>query len=88
MKHLFIQILCIAGIIVLIHTQCRQVEKPLKPKAIRLVDTLVARQWSVLEPNEDSLCVLESIKIFEFAYDSILEIRLQEKNELIQYEVN
>ena len=66
---------------------CKNTDAPLKPKAIRLVDTLVAHQWKIIEPKQDSICDSNFDRIYAQAYDSIMTLRLLEKNELIQYEV-
>ncbi len=68
-------------------TSCEKKVRPLKPRTIKLIDTLFTQQWKVLEPQQDSLCQVEKSQIFKAAYDSILQIRTKEKSELIQYEI-
>ena len=68
-------------------SSCQPKVKPLKPRALKLIDTLAAQQWRQLEPIEDSLCQERNEELFSNAYDSILQVRIQEKSELIQYEI-
>lgn len=68
-------------------TACEKKVRPLKPSTIKLIDTLFTQQWKILEPQQDSLCQVEKEQIFKAAYDSILQIRIKEKSELIQYEI-
>lgn len=81
-------LICIWGIIGLaLASGCSKKEKPLRPQGIKLVDTLVAQQWKTIEPLEDSLCHINKNNVYQRAYDSIMEIRIVEKNELIRYEL-
>ena len=86
MKHRYFVIL---GWIMLImmSMSCNRAQKPLRPQGLKLVDTLVAKKWRILEPLEDSLCKEREAVIFEQAFDSIIQVRIEENSEMIRYDL-
>ena len=84
-RHIALSIFTV--LILILSFSCQEKVKPLKPSALKLIDTLVAQEWRLLEPVQDSLCQNQKEEFFLKAYDSILQVRMQEKSELIQYEV-
>ncbi len=65
---------------------CKDFERPIDSKTKKLIDTIVAHRVDSMRPLLDSLCLLQYDTIYQLAFDSIMQIRLEQKRELMEYE--
>lgn len=78
----FVPVICLA---LTTSIACKEQDRPLDAKTRIYVDTLVEQALRVYQPEADSLCALQYDSIYQWAFDSIMEIRLEQKRALMQY---
>ncbi|MCB0600788.1 MAG: hypothetical protein KDC28_06155 [Saprospiraceae bacterium] len=64
---------------------CKEQDRPLDARTRIYVDTLVEQALHAYQPEADSLCAMRYDSIYQWAFDSIMEIRLEQKRALMQY---
>lgn len=71
--------------VILLLTACKEQDRPLDARTRAQVDTLAEHAIRDYRPEADSLCALRYDSLFNWAFDSIMEIRLEQKRALMQY---